>query len=216
MAVEAHTDLERPVHAESLDVRREDTRQIWMTALMADLVNSTGLSFDLSPVEFRRAMLEYYAVCTSIVERHSGTVLRYVGDGVFAAFGLRRRTPEDAANAVAAAREIVTEVPRIRVTATAGDAKWLAVRVSAATGWVITGPLIGHGPALQEGIFGAVPYLAANLNRVAEPNSIVVSETTHGEMHEECHARSLRAVPLKDGRFRSNAWHIQEPVRAAS
>ena len=83
----------------------ESVRHKWLTVLVCDIVGSTRLSFDLTPYQLRGLMLDYYACCTEVVEANHGTVLRYIGDGVMAVFGLDGRSP-DAADAGKGSRQV--------------------------------------------------------------------------------------------------------------
>lgn len=185
-------------------------RHVWATVMFCDVVESTKLSFSLTPCQLRRVMLGYYGECTAAVEKHGGTVLQYVGDGVLAVFGLGGREALDADNAVAAAHEIVTSITKRARLGECDNCPELSVRVSVASGWVVTGERIGQGPALQDGVFGSVPYLAAGLNRMARPNSVIVADSTYRDIRRKASARKVRDVRIKGYAYDACAWQLAE------
>jgi class 3 adenylate cyclase len=99
-------------------------------------------------------------------------VAKYMGDGVLAYFGYPLAHEDDAERAVRAGLELVAEVSSLRTNAA------LRTRVGIATGLVVVGDLIGSGAAQEQTMVGETPNLAARLQAIAEPNTVVIAEST--------------------------------------
>ena len=94
---------------------------------------------------------------------------RYMGDGVLVYFGYPQAHEDDAERAVRAGLELIAAVPALKTRAP------LQTRVGIATGMVVVGDLIGSGEAQERGIVGETPNLAARLQGIAEPNTVVIA-----------------------------------------
>jgi class 3 adenylate cyclase/tetratricopeptide (TPR) repeat protein len=146
-----------------------------LTVMFIDLVGSTALSAKLDPEDLGSVIGGYQRCCADLVERNGGFVARYVGDGVLAYFGYPRAHEHDAERAVRAGLDLVEAVPKLN--SAAGSP--LKVRVGIATGLVVVGDLIGNGGAQEHNaIVGDTPNLAARLQGLAEPNTVVIAEGT--------------------------------------
>jgi class 3 adenylate cyclase len=146
-----------------------------VTVMFCDLVGSTALSARLDPEDLRGIIGTYHRCCAEVVERNGGFVAKYLGDGVLAYFGYPQAHEHDAERAVRAGLALVEEVPKLEATAAGGS---LQVRVGIATGLVVVGDLIGSGEAQERGIVGETPNLAARLQGIAEPNTVVIANGT--------------------------------------
>src|SRR5215831_16689654 len=140
-----------------------------LTVLLCDLVGSTALSVKLDPEDLRGIIAAYHRCCSELVERHGGFVARYMGDGVLAYFGYPQAHEYDAERAVRAGLALVEGVQNLE---TAGGP--LQVRVGIATGLVVVGDLIGTGTAQEQAVVGETPNLAARLQALAEPGTVVI------------------------------------------
>ena len=145
-----------------------------LTVMFCDLVGSTALSGRLDPEDMRAVIGAYHRCCTELIERNGGFVAKYMGDGVLAYFGYPQAHEHDAERAVRAGLALVEAVPKLETAAGAP----LQVRVGIATGLVVVGDLIGSGEAQERGIVGETPNLAARLQGIAEPNMVVIAEST--------------------------------------
>ena len=110
-----------------------------------------------------------------MVERWGGHVAKYMGDGVLAYFGWPQAHEDEAERAVRAGLELVDGGREARH---AGGTAPLAARVGIATGLVMVGELIGEGAAREEAVVGETPNLAARLQALAAPGSVVISQAT--------------------------------------
>ena len=145
-----------------------------LTVMFCDLVGSTALSARLDPEDMRGIIAAYHKCCASLIERNGGFVAKYMGDGVLAYFGYPQAHEHDAERAVRAGLAIVEAAPKLETAAGAP----LHVRVGIATGIVVVGDLLGSGEAQERGVVGDTPNLAARLQGIAEPDSVVIAEGT--------------------------------------
>jgi class 3 adenylate cyclase/predicted ATPase len=144
-----------------------------LTVMFCDLVGSTALSARLDPEDLRGIIGAYHRCCTEAIERNGGFVAKYMGDGVLSYFGYPHAHEHDAERAVRAGLALVEAVPKLT---TAGMP--LQVRVGIATGLVVIGDVVGSGEAQERGIVGETPNLAARLQGIAEPNTVIIANST--------------------------------------
>jgi predicted ATPase/class 3 adenylate cyclase len=145
-----------------------------LTVMFCDLVGSTAMSARLDPEDMRGIIRAYNQSCASLIERNGGFVAKYMGDGVLAYFGYPQAHEHDAERAVRAGLAIVEAAPKLRTVSGAP----LHVRVGIATGIVVVGDLLGSGEAQERGVVGDTPNLAARLQGIAQPDSVVIAEGT--------------------------------------
>jgi class 3 adenylate cyclase/predicted ATPase len=152
--------------------REAERRQL--TVLFCDLVGSTELAARLDPEEMGAVMRAYHGACAEVVERWGGHVAKYMGDGVLAYFGWPQAHEDEAERAVRAGLAMIEALATLQTPA--GDP--LAARVGIATGLVMVGELIGEGAAKEQMVVGETPNLAARLQALAAPGSVVISQST--------------------------------------
>jgi class 3 adenylate cyclase/tetratricopeptide (TPR) repeat protein len=145
-----------------------------LTVCFVDLVGSVALSAALDLEDYEELVRRYHVTCTRLITAHDGFVAQYAGDGVVAYFGYPRAREDDPEQAVLAAVAILREVPSISGKQAGG----LSARAGIATGDVLISGPIYEGVKLTKSAMGQVPNLAARLQTVASPGSVVVSETT--------------------------------------
>jgi class 3 adenylate cyclase len=149
---------------------RAERRQV--TVMFSDLVGSTALSARMDPEDLREVISAYQKCVAETVRRFGGFVAKYMGDGVLVYFGYPQAHEDDAERAVRAGLELVSAVSDLKTNAP------LQTRVGIATGLVVVGDLIGSGAAQEQAVVGETPNLAARLQGIAQPNTIVVAEST--------------------------------------
>jgi class 3 adenylate cyclase len=184
-----------PAATPATEPKPQDTaerRQV--TVMFSDLVGSTALSARMDPEDLREVMSGYQKCVAEIVERFGGFVAKYMGDGVLVYFGYPQAHEDDAERAVRAGLELVKTVGDLKTHAT------LQTRVGIATGLVVVGDLIGSGASQEQAIIGETPNLAARLQSIAEPNSVVIAESTRklvGNLFElvDLGAKDLKGIP---------------------
>ena len=153
-----------------------DAERRHLTVMFADMVGSTPLSARLDPEDLRDTMDAWRTCVTGLISRYGGLVTRYMGDGNLALFGYPRAHEADAERAVRAGLAIIEAVGQLRTVA--GPPGTLTMRVGLATGLVIVGDLIGAGSSLEYSVVGETPNLAARLQTLAQPGTVVIDEVT--------------------------------------
>lgn len=151
---------------------RDEAERRQVTVMFADLVGSTALSTGMDPEDLREVISAYQKCVAETVLHFGGFVARYVGDGVLVYFGYPHAHEDDAERAVRAGLELITVVAGLKTRAPQ------QVRVGIATGVVVVGHLIPSGESEERGMVGETPNLAARLQSIAEPNMVVVAEST--------------------------------------
>lgn len=151
---------------------RGEAERRQLTVMFCDLVGSTALSTRLDPEDMRQVIRAYQDACSGAIARYDGFVAKFMGDGILAYFGYPRAHEDDAERSVRAGLEIAAVVANLETLAE----DRLKVRIGIATGLVVVGDLIGQGSSQEQSVVGDTPNLAARLQGLAEPGSIVVSE----------------------------------------
>jgi class 3 adenylate cyclase len=145
-----------------------------LTVMFCDLAGSTALSARLDPEDMRQVIRTYQDACSGVIARYDGFVAKFMGDGILAYFGFPRAHEDDAERAVRAGLEIASVISALQTLA---DQK-LHVRIGIATGLVVVGDLVGKGAAQEQAVVGDTPNLAARLQALAEPDSVVIAAST--------------------------------------
>ena len=166
-----------------------ERRQV--TVMFSDLVGSTALSARMDPEDLRELISAYQKCVAEAVHRFGGFVARYLGDGVLVYFGYPEAHEDDAERAVRAGLELIAAVIALKTPAS------LQTRVGIATGLVVVGDLIGSGEAQERGIVGGTPNLAARLQEIAEPNTVVIAEATRSLLGNLFELKDLGTRDLK-------------------
>src|SRR5271154_603948 len=141
--------------------------------MFCDLVGSTAISARLDPEDMRAIIGAYHKCCASLTAENGGFVAKYMGDGELAYFGYPQAQEHDAEHAVRAGLAIVEAAPKLQTVAGA-----MHVRIGIATGIVVVGDLLGSGESQERGVVGDTPNLAARLQGIARPDSVVIAEGT--------------------------------------
>ncbi|MDB6088890.1 MAG: adenylate cyclase, partial [Gammaproteobacteria bacterium] len=176
-----------------------------LTVMFCDLVGSTALASRLDLEDLREVIGGYHKDVETVVGRFDGFVAKYMGDGVLVYFGYPQAHEDDAERAIRAGLEIVTTARRVPV-APGGR---LRVRVGIATGIVVVGDLVGAGDAHERGVVGETPNLAARLQTLAEPGSVVIDASTHKLTGEIFEYEELGEVELKGFVAPVAAWRVR-------
>ena len=137
------------------------------------MVGSTALSGEVDP-DARELIRRYQDAVAGAIGRFGGFVAKFMGDGVLAYFGFPHAFEDAAERAVRAAIGILAEVGGIERP----DGTRLQARIGIATGLVVVGEIVGTGSAQERTIVGETPNLAARLQALAAPDTILVSEAT--------------------------------------
>ena len=209
ITAETGTTNATPEPAASIEPKTQDTaerRQV--TVMFSDLVGSTALSARMDPEDLREVISAYQKCVAETVQRFGGFVAKYMGDGVLIYFGYPQAHEDDAERAVRAGLELVAAVGGLKTHAP------LQTRVGIATGLVVVGDLIGSGASQEQAIVGETPNLAARLQGVAEPNSVVIAESTRKLVGNLFELEDLGAKDLKGIAGPVRAWAALRPASA--
>src|SRR6516225_8555370 len=153
-----------------------DAERRQLTVMFCDLVGSTPLSTRFDPEDLREIVGAYHRCVADTVARFGGFVAKYMGDGVLVYFGYPQAHEDDAERAAGAGLAVIDAVGRLATP------EPLNVRIGIATGLVVVGDLIGAGAAQERGVVGETPNLAARLQALARPGTLVVADSTRRQI----------------------------------
>src|SRR4029077_17970511 len=136
------------------------------------------------------------------VARFAGFVAKYMGDGVLVYFGYPEAHEDDAEQAVRAGLAVIEAVGRL-ATATP-----LNVRLGIASGLVVVGDLIGMGAAQERGVVGQTPNLAARLQTLAKPGTLIIAESTRRQIGALFETEDLGPQPLAGFAEPQRVWRV--------
>jgi class 3 adenylate cyclase/predicted ATPase len=177
-----------------------------LTVMFCDLVGSTELSSRLDPEDYRGVIAAFHSAVADVVRSFDGFVAKYMGDGVLVYFGYPQAHEDDAERAVRAGLGLIEAVGRLDLRA----------RVGIATGRVVVGDLIGEGSAQEQSVVGETPNLAARLQALAEPDTVVIGTSTRQLLGALFEYRDLGAVEVKGIAAPVPAWQVLRPSAVAS
>jgi class 3 adenylate cyclase/tetratricopeptide (TPR) repeat protein len=182
--------------------RREARKTV--TVLFADMVGSTELGDRLDPESIRRVMSRYFDAMQAVLERHGGTVEKFIGDAIMAVFGIPNIHEDDALRGLRAANEMRE---RLRTLNDELDREWgvrLRVRIGVHTGDVMAGdPTRG-----QAFVSGDTVNVAARLEQAAAPDEILIGERTWRLGAGAIQAEPIDALSLKGKPEQLPAWRL--------
>jgi class 3 adenylate cyclase/predicted ATPase len=164
-----------------------------LTVMFCDLVGSAALSTHLDPEDMWRVVASYQGAIGAVIGRYQGMIAQYMGDGVLAYFGYPVAHEDSAAQAVRAGLEIVDAVTSLRTDV--GTA--LQARIGIATGTVVMNDLLVNEIPAQRAIVGETPNLAARLQTLAEPGTVLICPSTRQLTGGYFNYRELGQLSLK-------------------
>ena len=184
---------------------RDEAERRHLTVMICDLVGSTALSARLDPEDMRAVIDAYHAACARITRTYDGFLAEFRGDGILAYFGYPRAHEDDAERTVRAGLDIIAAVARLETRA----AEPLAIRIGIATGLVVVGDPSGEGALREHALVGDTPNLAARLQALAEPGTIVVAASTRGLLGDLFRLRDLGRHEVKGIAEPVAAWAVE-------
>src|SRR6516162_1336661 len=184
---------------------RADPERRQLTVMFCDLVGSTPLAARLDPEDLRGILGAYHRCVTEIVEGFGGFVARYMGDGVLVYFGYPQAHEVDAERATRCGLALVDRVPQLN------QGEELHARVGIATGLVVVG-----GEVVEHDIVGETPNLAARLQALAAPDTVVVALSARRLVGDLFEYHDLGAAELKGIAAPVPAWQVLRPSAVAS
>ncbi len=164
----------------------------------------------MDPEDLREVISAYQTCVGEAVHRFDGFVAKYMGDGVLVYFGYPEAHEDDAERAVRAGLDLVATVRGLKTHAP------LEARVGIATGLVVVGDLIGSGASQEQAIVGKTPNLAARLQGIAAPNTVVIAESTRKLLGNLFDVEDLGANDLKGISGAERAWAVRRPSSVES
>ena len=179
-----------------------DAERRQLTVMFCDLVGSTALSTRHDPEDLRELIGDYHRAVAETIGRFDGFVAKYMGDGVLIYFGYPRAHEDDAERAVRAGLVVIEAVGRLPAR------QHLSVRLGIATGLAVVGDLIGEGAAQERGVVGETPNLAARLQGLAAPNTLIIAEATRRQVGGLFDLVDLGAQALAGFAEPQPAWRV--------
>jgi class 3 adenylate cyclase len=174
--------------------------------MFSDLVGSTALSARMDPEDLREVIAAYHKCAAAIVQRFDGFVAQFLGDGVLVYFGYPTAHEDDAERAVRGGLELITAVSALKTPVP------LQIRVGIASGLVVVGDIMRSGNAIERGIVGETPNLAARIQGIASPNAVVIAESTRRLVGNLFELEDLGAKDLKGIAGPVRAWAALRPA----
>jgi len=174
------------------DVPAADVRKV-VTVVFVDVTGSTALGERLDPEALRRVMGRYFDEMAGVIERHGGTVEKFIGDAVMAVFGIPRLHEDDAVRAVRAAIGMREALAVLNADLEREHGEGLAARIGVNTGEVVAGdPSEG-----QRLVTGDAVNVAARLEQAAEPGEILIGDPTYRLVKDAVEVETVEALALK-------------------
>ena len=203
----AELDRAAPASIETANepMLRDEAERRHLTVMICDLVGSTALSARLDPEDMRAVIDAYHAACARITRTYDGFLAEFRGDGILAYFGYPRAHEDDAERTVRAGLDIIASVAQLQTRA----AEPLAVRIGIATGLVVVGDPSGMGALREHALVGDAPNLAARLQALAEPGTIVVAASTRRLLGDLFRLRDLGRHEFKGIAEPVTAWAVE-------
>ena len=196
-----------PANAVTGALLRDEAERRQLTVMFCDLVGSTALSARLDPEDMWRVIASYHAWINEVISRHRGMIAQYTGDGVLAYFGYPRAQEDAAEQAVRAALILGDAVANLQTKVGAA----LQVRIGIATGTVIVSELLIHKIPTEQAAVGETPNLAARLQTLAEPGTVLICPTTRRLTGGHFNYRALGPVALKGWAEPILVWQVLGP-----
>jgi class 3 adenylate cyclase/tetratricopeptide (TPR) repeat protein len=191
-----------PLSGEGTGARAHESRRR-VTILFADLVGSTPLGERLDPEVLRTVQARFFDALRVAIERHEGTVEKFIGDEVMAVFGIPRLHEDDALRAVRAAFDMQNALDLLNRGLQPRWGVQLAIRTGIHTGTVVAGD--ASGEAL---VTGDVVVTAKRLETAAEPGEMLVGAETYRLVRHAVSAEPIAPVKAKGKAEPLPAWRI--------
>src|SRR5229473_6794026 len=191
--------------------RPEPLSRKTVTVLFCDVAGSTNLGENVDPETMRHVMLRYFDEMRPILERHGGTVEKFIGDAVLGVFGVPVLHEDDALRAVRAAGEMRDALERLN-----GELKsrW-GVRLDARMG-INTGEVVVGDPTARQTIASGDTFnVAARLQEAAQPGEILLGKETYRLVEDRIRAGPLRSFSVKGKREDVHTWSLDQ-VRSSA
>jgi class 3 adenylate cyclase/predicted ATPase len=175
-----------------------------LTIMFCDLVGSTALTARLDPEDMADLIRAFQSAVATAIARFDGHVAKWMGDAALVYFGYPRAHEDGAGRAARAGLALIDAVALLRQEREVA----LEVRIGISSGLVVVGELTGEGEAWLRGLVGDTPNLAMRLQDRADPDTIVVSDSTRRLLGKAFAMRALGPQKIKGFETEIEAWHI--------
>jgi class 3 adenylate cyclase/predicted ATPase len=192
----AEVDRAVPIESPAAEPHAPEAERRQLTVLFCDLVDSTVLASQLDPEEWREVVRAYQDTCAKVIARYEGHIAQYLGDGLLVYFGYPQAHEDDAPRAVRAGLGTVEAIGQLNTRLGRERDIQLAVRLGIHTGLVVVGD-VGGGARQEQLALGETPNVAARLQGIAAPNTLVISAATFQLLGGFFAYQSLGTPPLK-------------------
>jgi class 3 adenylate cyclase/tetratricopeptide (TPR) repeat protein len=182
----------------------EDEARKVVTVFFSDVAESTALGDRLDAELLRRVMWRYFDLVQGVLERHGGTVEKFIGDAVMAVFGVPVVHEDDALRAVRAAAELADALAPLNDDLARAHGIEIAIRTGINTGEVI----VGGGTPDQKLATGDAVNVAARLQQAARPGQVLLGATTYAVVADAVHADPAPPVDAKGKREPLAAYRL--------
>ena len=190
--------------AEPLEEQSSERFRKVVTILFSDVVDSTGLGERLDPETLSHVLTDYFEGVKPVVERHGGTLAKFIGDAVMAVFGLTVLHEDDALRAVRAAVEMRETLAHLNEDFEQRYGLTLATRTGISTGTVAGQGLVPD----RNFVAGDTANTAARLQQIAEPGEILLAAPAYRLVREHVEAELLKPVELKGKQMSVDAYRV--------
>ncbi|MGZ8567111.1 MAG: AAA family ATPase, partial [Actinomycetota bacterium] len=181
-----------------------------VTIVFCDVVGSTAMGEALDPESLRRVMERYFDAMQAAIERHGGTVEKFIGDAVMAVFGVPQVHEDDALRAVRAAAEMRAALAVLNADLDRDQGMTLACRIGVNTGEVVA------GAGDQKIVTGDAVNVAARLEQAASPGEILLGEDTFALVRDAVTAEPIEALHAKGKRDLVLAFRLNDVTPGAA
>ena len=191
-----------------------------LTVMFCDLVGSTELAARVDPEVLRDVVRSYQQVCDAVIRPLHGNVAQYLGDGLLVYFGYPVASEDDPRRAVRAGLGIIDAMATLNAHLQRERGITLAVRVGIHTGPVVIGE-IGGASRREELAVGETPNVAARLQAIAEPDTVVISAATHrllrgSVMVTDLGAQVVKGLPAPLRAYRARGGEVEDALDASA
>ncbi len=185
-----------------------ERRQV--SIMFCDLVGSTELSNRIDAEDLRNIISTYQNACEATITRQQGFIARYFGDGILVYFGYPKALGDDAIRAVRTSVDIIRKIKKISTGMTIP----LQVRIGIETGSAVIGDVVGEGVSREISVIGETPNIAARLQSLAKPNSVVIGPSTRRLVNRAFELEAMGRHQLKGITEAVAVWTVQRETQS--